>query len=300
MAVPDAIFSGIFHSVSAFCNAGFSFFRTSFVDYQSDLALNLSVMILIVVGGIGFPVIYDIYQKIKARKADVRRLMSLHTRMVLLTTAVLIIAGAVIIFFFEGGAAFGSLSAEERVLSSFFQSITARTAGFNTIDISSLRPAALMILIMLMFVGASPGSCGGGIKTTALAVFAGIVKSRIKGLKYDSFGNRTIPDEISSRVFSIFILAVVTVTTGLLFLLLTQRPGGTEYFYLAYLFEAVSAFATVGLSMGVTSALTSGGKVVIIILMLAGRVGLLTIAYVVTRRKRKVTYKYAEEKVMIG
>lgn len=300
MMVGEALFSGIFHSVSAFCNAGFSFFSNSFIAYRENVALNVAVMILIVMGGIGFPVIYEIAERLKKKRKRKRKMMSLHSRMVLSSTAVLIISGAVILFLFEGGAAFSQLSMKGRVLTSFFQSITARTAGFNTIDISSLKPAALMILIMLMFVGASPGSCGGGIKTTALAVFAGIVRSRIRGLRHDSFGKRTIPDEIVSRVFSIFILAIVTVSIGLLLLLLTQKPGNTQFFYLAYLFEAVSAFATVGLSVGVTSALTWAGKLVIIALMLMGRVGLLTIAYVLTRKKRKITYKYAEEKVMIG
>ncbi len=300
MPVAEAVFSGAFHSVSAFCNAGFSFFSTSFMAYRENTALNTAVMLLIVIGGIGFPVIYEITEKIRLRRKGARRLMSLHTRMVLISTVVLILSGAVILFIFEGGAAFKYMSLKEKVLSSFFQSITARTAGFNTIDIQSLKPAALMIMIMLMFVGASPGSCGGGIKTTALAVFAGIVKSRIKGFRHNFFGRRTIPDEIISRVFSIFILAIVTISAGLLLLLLTQSPEGTEYFYLAYLFEAVSAFATVGLSMGVTGTMTWAGKLVIIAMMLIGRVGLLTIAYVLTRKKRKVTYKYAEEKVMIG
>ena len=300
MPAVDAVFSGVFHSVSAFCNAGFSFFNTSFVAYRDNALLNITVMLLIVIGGIGFPVIYEITDKIRLRRKGVRKLMSLHSRMVLTSTSFLIISGAVILFLFEGGAAFNSISMKGRILSSFFQSITARTAGFNTIDIPSLTPAALMILIMLMFVGASPGSCGGGIKTTALAVFAGIAKSRIKGFKHNFFGRRTIPDEITSRVVSVFVLAIVTISVGLLLLLLIQSPGGTEYYYLAYLFEAVSAFATVGLSMGVTSTLTWGGKLVIIVMMLIGRVGLLTIAYILTRKKRKVTYKYAEEKVMIG
>ncbi|MBD3178235.1 MAG: potassium transporter [Candidatus Latescibacteria bacterium] len=300
MASGEAAFSGIFHSVSAFCNAGFSFFSSSFIAYRENIILNVAVMLLIIIGGIGFPVIYEVTERIRRRGQSGRKLISLHTRMVLSSTVVLILSGAVILFLFEGGAAFRSLSGKGRLLTSLFQSVTTRTAGFNTIDIPSLKPAALMILIMLMFVGASPGSCGGGIKTTALAVFAGIVKSRIKGMRYDSFARRTIPEEITSRVFSIFILAVLTVSIGLLLLLLTQEPGDTEFFYLAYLFEAVSAFATVGLSMGVTSAMTWAGKIIIILMMLTGRVGLLTIAYVLTRKKRKVTYKYAEEKVMIG
>ncbi len=298
----QALFTGLFHSVSAFCNAGFSFFSTSFMNYRGSALLNLTIMILIVVGGIGFPVMYSFASRVRRWKEMRRVPLTLHLRIVVWTTGTLILVGSALMFLLERSHALEALPWHEKIFASFFQSITARTAGFNTLDIPMLGGATLFILILLMFVGASPGSCGGGIKTTSLAVMAAIFASKIRGKDSVSIFHRTIPEETVSRALSIFILAVVTVTAGLVILLITQM--GTIYpskeYFLAYLFEAVSAFGTVGLSMGVTPTLTTAGKAVIIVLMLLGRVGLLTVAYVVTRRERVTLFRYAEEKVMIG
>jgi len=301
MPAAPAAFSAVFHSVSAFCNAGFSLFRTSFIQYRGSVLLNATICLLIVIGGLGFPVIYEFIRRAQYRRAHIRIHLSLHTKMVIWMTLVLIVAGFAAIFLLERGH--GPLIPwHEKIATSLFQSITARTAGFNTLDIPALSAATLFVLIMLMFIGASPGSCGGGIKTTSLAVMAAILKNKISGRDTVSIFHRTLPDETVSRALSIFILAVITITLGLILLLVTESSyldNGTFSFQ-AYLFEAVSAFATVGLSMGVTSSLTAGGKVVIIILMLLGRVGLLTVAYVVTRKIWGRHYRYSEEKVMIG
>ncbi len=302
MAAGDALFTSLFHSISAFCNAGFSFFSSSFIEYRTSVLLNLTVMILIVAGGLGFPVMYEFLMRIRYRREHRRVPLSLHSRMVISTTFLLIIAGAVMIFLLELDGRIAGLSWGGKVWTSFFQSVTARTAGFNTLDMQALGPATLFMIVLLMFIGASPGSCGGGIKTTSLAVFAALIKSRFHGSEAVSIYKRTLPAETVSRALSVFILAVLTVTIGLILLLVMQigsPKSGSEYF-LAYLFETVSAFATVGLSMGVTSSLTTAGKFVIIILMLLGRVGLLTVAYVITRRGPEALYRYAEEKVMIG
>ena len=302
MASAQALFTGLFHSVSAFCNAGFSFFSTSFIAYRGSTLLNVTIMTLIVIGGIGFPVMYSFAGRFRYWKERRRVSYTLHMRIVVWTTGILILAGSMLVFLLERSHALEALPWNEKIFTSFFQTITARTAGFNTLDIPMLGGTTLFILIILMFVGASPGSCGGGIKTTSLAVMAAILTSKIRGKDSVSIFHRTIPEETVSRALSIFILAVVTVTVGLVILLITQM--GTVYpgkeFFLAYLFEAVSAFGTVGLSMGVTPMLTTAGKTVIIVLMLLGRVGLLTVAYVVTRRERVTLFRYAEEKVMIG
>jgi trk system potassium uptake protein TrkH len=302
MAAPGALFTSLFHSISAFCNAGFSFFSTSFSGYRGSVLLNGTIMTLIVIGGIGFPVMYELLQRVRYRERYHRRPFSLHMRMVLWTTAILIVSGAVLIFLLERGHSLQALPWHEKVLTSLFQSITARTAGFNTLDIPKLGGATLFILIMLMFIGASPGSTGGGIKTTSLAVMAAILGNKIRGKDSVSIFRRTLPEETVSRALSIFILAVVTITAGLIILLISHMGAtySSKQFFLAYMFETVSAFGTVGLSMGVTPTLTSAGKVVIIVLMLLGRVGLLTVAYVVTRRERVTLFRYAEEKVMIG
>ena len=302
MSPSGALFTSLFHSISAFCNAGFSFFSSSFIEYRGSTLLNLTIMALIVIGGIGFPVMYQLVQRVKHREKYRRRPLSLHVRMVIWTTVLLIVSGGLLIFLLERGQTLKDLPWHEKLFTALFQSITTRTAGFNTLDIPRLGGATLFILIMLMFIGASPGSCGGGIKTTSFAVLGAILRNKIRGKTSVSIFHRTLPEETVSRALSIFILAVVTITAGLIILLIAQMGAvypSREYF-LAYLFEAVSAFGTVGLSMGVTPTLSSAGKIVIIVLMLLGRVGLLTVAYVVTRRERVTLFKYAEEKVMIG
>ncbi|MDD4857494.1 MAG: TrkH family potassium uptake protein [Candidatus Krumholzibacteria bacterium] len=299
MSAPSALFAGVFHSVSAFCNAGFSLFGTNLMAYRESILVNVVICSLIVLGGIGFPVIYEFLGRIRTMRSRQRRTLSLHTRTVLTTTAVLIASGGGLIFALERSHQLAGLSIKGQILASLFQSITARTAGFNTLDIGSLTIATLFILIILMFVGASPGSSGGGIKTTSLAVLVAILSDRIRGRHSASLFKRTIPDETVSKALSIFILAVIVLTVGLVFLLITQPDTPRESF-LTYLFEAVSAFGTVGLSMGITPSLTVVGKLIIIVIMLLGRVGLLTVAYVVTSRRIVAPYRYSEEKIMIG
>jgi trk system potassium uptake protein TrkH len=299
MPVSSAVYAGFFHAISAFCNAGITLFPTSFVKYRGSILLNATICSLIVIGGIGFPVIYELFNRVRSFRARKRVTFSLHTRIVLMTTLVLIVAGALLIFVLERDHQISRLPVGEQILASFFQSITARTAGFNTLDTGSLTVATLFILIILMFVGASPGSCGGGIKTTSLAILVAILNNRIRGRHSASLFKRTFPEETVSKALSIFILAIIVLTAGLIILLVTQ-PDPLREDFLTYLFEAVSAFGTVGLSMGTTSSLTVIGKIVIITMMLLGRVGLLTVAYVVTSKRVVATYRYAEERVMIG
>jgi trk system potassium uptake protein TrkH len=299
MSVSSALYAAFFHSISAFCNAGIALFPTSFVSWRGSILLNATICSLIVLGGIGFPVIYEFFNRARSFRARKRVAVSLHSRIVLTTTLVLIVAGALLVFVLERDNQIAGLTVKEKILASLFQSITARTAGFNTLDTGSLAVATLFILIILMFVGASPGSCGGGIKTTSLAVLVAILNDRIRGRHSASLFKRTIPEEHVSKALAIFILAVIVLTAGLVVLLVTQ-PNPPREDFLTYLFEAVSAFGTVGLSMGITSSLTVIGKIVIIGIMLLGRVGLLTVAYVVTSRRVIAPYRYAEEKIMIG
>ena len=301
--IPEgALFVSLFHAISAFCNAGFSFFSNSFIGFRDSYLLNITIMSLIVVGGIGFPVMYEFVRRVNLKRKKIRTNLSLHSKVVLVTTGTLIIVGAVLIYILERYNQLGPLNGREKLLASLFQSITARTAGFNTLDISSLRGVTLFVIVILMFIGASPGSCGGGIKTTSFAMLFGILINKIRGRDYVSLFRRSVAEETVSRALAIFVLAVVTITAGLVIILAVQtsplEQSGSSF--LAYLFEVVSAFGTVGLSMGVTPYLSFAGKVVIIVLMLLGRVGLLTLAYVFTRRAREGLFRYAEEKVMIG
>jgi len=300
----QAVYTATFHSISAFCNAGFSLFSDSMVRYSDNLFLNITVCMLIVVGGIGFPVLYDLQSNFFKRK-NKRVRLSIQTKAVLLTTLVLVVAGAVMFGFLEGQASLKNASLSDRIMASLFQSITCRTAGFNTVDIGSLRQASLAMMIMLMFFGASPGSCGGGVKTTTLALIAAFTFSRITRKRRVNMFKKSIPPETVSRSISLILLAV-SVIGLVLFLLLLGDTGtceevpGKHGSFLAYFFETVSAFGTVGLSTGITPELGAWGKSCIISMMLIGRMGVLTFAYIIVGTGPSNGVEYAEENLMIG
>ena len=298
-----AFYIAVFHSVSAFCNAGFSLFAKSFMDYTSDVFLNMVICSLIVLGGIGFPVVYDVY-KTAFRSNGKRVTLSVQTKTVLITTAVLIMAGTAVFWGVEQNASLHGYSFAGRFLTSLFQSITCRTAGFNTINIATLGNATLAFMIFLMVVGASPGSCGGGIKTTTLAILGKFAWSRMrKKIRVNMF-KKSIPKDTVAKSISLMHISI-TIIVVTLFLLLLSAPdylcsGQHHSQFLSYLFEVVSAFGTVGLSMGATTQLTCIGKLLIIALMLIGRVGVLTFSYLIAGVELTSGIEYAEENIMIG
>ena len=289
-----AWYYGLFHTVAAFNNAGFDLFGDSLVRYVSDPWINFGFIVLIVTGGLGFPVLGDLYWRLRDRSHR----LSLHTRMVVATTFVLVTGGAFLVLVLEHGnpATLGPLDLGGRLLVSGFQSVTSRTAGFNTVPISQLRPVTLLLFMVLMFVGASPGGTGGGIKTTTfLSLLAG-VWALISG-RHDIEVFRTrIGRDILEKALAIFLvsLSLVTVTTG--FLLVSDDFG-----FLPVLFESFSAFGTVGLSMGITPELSVAGRLIIIFTMFTGRVGPLTVFMAIAVGKRfPAAYRRPEEKIMIG
>lgn len=298
------LYISIFHSVSAFCNAGFSLFEDNLMGYRSNSTVNLTIMILIILGGIGFLVIREVWHHVANLKSRVRIKLSVHSKVVLITTAALIFGGALLILLMENTGALAGLPAGEKVLGAFFQSVTARTAGFNTIEMDQFSVSTLLIIIFLMFVGASPGSAGGGVKTTSLALFTAILYSRLRGSPHTNIFRRTISTETVTKTLALVMLAIMVIATSLFVLVLVQHPGASarqhDAVFLMYLFETVSAFGTVGLSMGATPLLTSGGKIILIVLMFIGRVGLLTVAFSIARRLKPLATRYAEENIMIG
>ena len=306
MPFGQAIYYGIFHAISAFCNAGFTLFNDGLISYRDDIWINLIVMLLIILGGLGFIVIREILSRMKRGE---RRPWSLHTKVVLVTSAVLTAGGAILFFFLERNNSLARLSGGEMVLTSIFQSVTARTAGFNTLDFNSLYGATLSLLIFMMFFGASPGSCGGGVKTTALGVIFALARSRLRGRRRVELFKRTIPEEIVNRALVIVLvsLAVVFLGIGLMLTLehWSDKVAGHLQIHqdrlhsIPLIFETFSAFGTVGLSTGVTQQLSAGGRIVIIALMFIGRLGPLTLALAVNRRSRG-RFEYSEESVMIG
>lgn len=304
MAVSRAAFNGVFHSVSAFCNAGFGLFPGNLVCYQDSWLVNLTVCGLIVIGGIGFPVLYDLKTWLTQRKHRRVRL-AVQTKTVLLVTLFLIVGGALIIGLLERQTLLESHSVAHTVLVPLFQSITCRTAGFNTVDIASLTDATLSLMIFLMFVGASPGSTGGGVKTTTLALLAAFTWSRVWRRGRVNLFKKSIPAETLGRSISL-ILTSLAIIGVVVFLILVSDPGGGSAAAgrarsaLGYLFEVVSAFGTVGLSMGVTPLLSVWGKCLIVMTMIIGRVGVLTFAYIVVGAGPFNGIEYSEENLMIG
>ena len=302
--VAQAFYLSLFHSVSAFCNAGFSLFSNSMIGYRADRLVNIMVSILIVLGGIGFPVLYDLFHAgIRRRERNVR--LSIQTKIVLATSALLIFSGSVFFFYLERNFILKGKSLSEGILISVFQSITCRTAGFNTVDIGSLQMTTLAVMIFLMFFGASPGSCGGGVKTTTLALIGSFAWSRMKGDIRVHLFKKSIPSETIARSTSLILISLGMVA-AIFFLVLISIPESTGIQnaypngFLVYLFETVSAFGTVGLSMGATSGLTGTGKSLIIAMMLIGRVGVLAFSYAFVGPVREKGIEYAEENVMIG
>jgi len=295
-----ALYYAVYHAISAFNNCGYSLFSDNLMGYQGDLIVNLTIMGLIVFGGIGFIVKYEILSYLRG----VQKKLSIHTKIVIITTAILIISGSILFYLFERNHMMKDVPVLTKILVSLFQSITPRTAGFNTIDISALTNATVLLLLILMFIGASPGSTGGGVKTTSAALLLLMIWNRLKGNEEVNAFNRTIPRENISRTISIIFASAFTVSIITSILLISGTgglpPEGSRHFFVEYLFETVSAFGTVGLSMGVTPKLSDTQKVAIIFMMFAGRVGPLTLAFSLSRASGKRGLTYAEEGVMVG
>ncbi len=299
--MPDrTLFSSIFHAISAFCNAGFALKSRSMMDYCYNTGVNLTICALIVLGGLGFFSHVELGKRLLRKQ----RRMSLHTRLVLVVTSVLILVGAITFYAFESRNTLRGESLRGVVLISLFQSITARTAGFNTIDLGTVTNATLYMVILLMFIGASPGSTGGGIKTTTLGVLFAMARSRYRGEESVHVFNRTVPYETVSRALSVLVLGFTLVTFSALalsFVEIGEKPYlQSSISFIALFFEVVSAFGTVGLSTGITPSLSDLGKFILVLVMFVGRVGPLTIVTAVGRHMSRAKFRYAEENVMVG
>lgn len=297
LGIARGIYFGIFHAISFFNNAGFDLFGsvvapfTSLTTYADDWIVNIVSMSLIILGGIGFVVISDVVDYKKHKR------LSLHSKVVLSATAFLIVIGAIVIFIFEftNQRTLGSLNWSGKILASFFQSVSPRTAGANSVDIGAMRQASQFFIIILMFIGASPGSTGGGIKTTTFTTLIGAMIAMIRGKEdivmfHYRLGKDRILKAITLTIIALFLVIFVT-------MLLTTTESQS---FLKLLFEVTSAFGTVGLTMGVTPELTYFGKIMISLTMFAGRLGPLTLAYALGPKAEKELYRYPEGKITIG
>ncbi|MEN3202805.1 MAG: TrkH family potassium uptake protein [Atribacterota bacterium] len=289
LPVSKAAFSAFFHSISAFCNAGFSTFSNNLENFVLDPLVNFPIIGLIVTGGIGFVVIRELVER--------RHIASLHARTVILTTLALISTGTIVFLAleFHNPLTFGPLPGWGKLMAALFLSVTPRTAGFNTVPIRYLHPASALLAMFLMFIGASPGGTGGGVKTTTLAIILALIRSALQGHDGVDLLHRRVARNAVRRALTVFFLALGLVFCSAFLLLVTQK--GTP---LDLAFEAVSAFGTVGLSRGVTANLSDAGKLVIIVTMFLGRVGIFTALVAMgIARERKELLVYPEERVLI-
>jgi len=306
-------FCSIFHAISAFCNAGFSLFSSSFVGYNRCWQVFLVICPLIVLGGFGFSVLYDLvyifadrikrffkkrFYKQYRLSMEAPKRMRLQTKIVLSVSALLIVLGALAILLFERYASGAGSQTENTITNALFQSITARTAGFNTVDISVLSPSSKFILILLMFVGGSPGSTAGGIKTVTLAVIVMTTIAALRKRQEVELFRRSVRVVVVGRAVTVTLLFVTVLFSGTLALSITEN---SNCFTMSdIMFEAASALGTVGLTTGITPLLTTAGKLIIIAMMLIGRLGPLTLLAALTFNLKPVRYNYPQEAVIVG
>ncbi|MCO6436360.1 MAG: hypothetical protein J5J06_04650 [Phycisphaerae bacterium] len=296
--------NAIFHSVSAFCNAGFSLFPDSLERFQSDVGVNFTITSLIILGGLGFIAIYQLLVWAAMLIRRRRNRLPLHARTVLSANVALWALGILLFMGFEWNGVMYGTSRGTGLLASWFQSVTTRTAGFNTLDFGLMREPTLFFTMFLMLIGGASGGCAGGIKVTTMAVVLASVRARLRGTETVALFRRTIPVAVVRRSFLILILSLIFLTLVVAGLLISeeQRPvgdiRGDRFMLLA--FEAVSAFGTVGLSTGITAGLSVSGKLLIIVCMLVGRLGPLAVALAVIRPKKPPLYEFPEEELAIG
>ncbi len=288
---PRALYLAVFHSVSAFCNAGFSPFADSLQGFSNTVAIPLTVMSLVFLGGVGFLVIDDIWYSFVRR----RRRFSVHAKLVLAVSVLLLGIGTVMLCISEWNGALAGHSWKWKVWNALFHSVSPRTAGFNTIPMESLTSLGAFFTILLMIVGASPGSTGGGIKTTTFSLLMLSTVREIRGGGELVVDNRSIGRENVLRAFTLTIFYLLTILAGITVLAVLEK-----FPFRAIAFEVVSALGTVGLSLGITASLSSAGKAMIILLMFWGRVGILTFMYGIAAREAPSGVSYAKTHIPVG
>lgn len=303
--IEGAVWPSLFHAISAFCNAGFSTFTNSVMDFQRAPGTLLVISALIVLGGIGFLTLEEVVLHTRSRRTGRPFRLSLHSRIVLWVTALLIVGGWALFAYFEWSATLANLPRGDKLANSLFMSVTARTAGFNVVDYGAMSMRSDFLTILLMMIGGSPGSTAGGLKTTTIALIGLLAWSRLRGRDTASIWGRSVPEETVQRAVGLFVVAFGFVTLAIFAYTTSELPATgviADIGFLEYMFEAVSAFNTVGLSMGVTPQLTEFGRLLTIVLMFVGRVGPLTFAAAIALRNPTpgTEFRYAYEDVAVG
>lgn len=295
----DAIGHALFHSVSAFCNAGFSTFSDNLMGYSSDYIVTGAVSLDVILGGLGFLVLSEMARTRHNKGKNLFMQYSLHTRIVLIMTAVLLVYGTLTILALEWNYVLRDFTVAEKIMNAFFQSMTCRTAGFNTIDIGALRGSTLFAMVSLMFIGGSPGSIAGGVKTTTIAVVLGVVISRISKKSQVVFWERALDSDTINGSMTLIILAGLFVSFAT-FVLLFTYSFDIHHTFITGLFEVTSAFGTVGLSTGITAKLHDLGKLLLVVVMFVGRLGPFALIAGLTTGRSEQHLEYPEEHIMIG
>lgn len=315
----ETVYHAVFHSVSAFCNAGFALYADNLAGFSGDPVVILAISALIIIGGLGFLVGLDIKeylqlalfrrywprlvrQRVEAIRPRPR--LSLHTKFALITTGSLLLIGAVSYYLLERRGLFAKMTTGESWLNAFFCSVTPRTAGFNTIDYSQMGGAGLLCAMVLMFIGGGAGSTAGGVKASTFGLLIAYSISRWRGYTSLNIFNRTVPQESIDKAGAVVIAAIALVVLAASALMATETYGATpeqsQREFVKILFETISAFGTVGLSLGKTPLLTVPGKLIVSLVMFIGRIGPLTLALAISVRQKQARYRYAEENVMVG
>lgn len=294
-----AVWPAVFHSISAFCNAGFSTYSDSVMRYQSSPATLLVLSLLITAGGLGFIAIEECVRRLSAGTGRSR--LSTHTRLVIFSSAALVASGWLLFCVFEWNGVFRGWSVVNKLSNGLFMSVTARTAGFNSVDYAQASDSSNFLTMLLMMIGGAPGSTAGGIKTTTFALLGLLAWSRLRSQASVTFANRSIPEETVQRAVGLVVVATATVVAGIFLLASIDALSGFQETFLLRAFEVVSAFNTVGLSMGATPHLSSLSRWVIIVLMFVGRIGPLSLAAVLrVRLAQRGDFRLAHEDVVVG
>ena len=298
--IPDfgilrGIYFSVFHSISAFCNAGFDLMGineeySSFTKYAADPLVNITIMLLIIIGGIGFP----IWNEVRIKKFKLSR-YSLHAKIVISTTLILVFGGGLFMYIFEKSNTIAGMDTPGAIFASLFGSVTARTAGFNTVDTAALTQESKLLTIVLMFIGGSPGSTAGGIKTTTMAVMIIYIVSYLRGCNGCNVFGRKISSEVIKKAGMVLIINLVLGLTAVIAILATSNMEMDDV-----LFEVYSAISTVGMTTGITRDLNTVGRIIIIIMMYCGRIGSMTFVLSFVHRPDKANIELPEEKVIIG
>jgi trk system potassium uptake protein TrkH len=296
----EAVWPAVFHAVSAFCNAGFSLFPDNLVGFREDPATLLVIGALLVAGGLGFVVVQDLRLRLRGRK----RRLSTHSRLTLLVSAWLLVGATALFSIFEAGETLAGLDFGDRLANAAFMAATPRTAGFNAVDYDEIADPSLFLTFGLMWIGGSPGSTAGGVKTTTVALLALLLFARLRGDRAVSTGGRTVPEETLQRAVGLAVGSVILLALFVFALLVTELPASAEgdrVRFVRLVFEAQSALSTVGLSMGATAELTPAGRLLVVALMFLGRVGpLAVLGAMAIRGQRRVAMRYAHEDVLVG